>query len=162
MRGIRSPLRTIWICFLRRGWSRVCLKMPPNPSAVAAQARNSKYSIRRWCRLNQGWPSEARVDRAFWGRLDGVGRGAHLANAAAAGGCEVFYWRERNREVDFIVKAGRTLTAIEVKSGRECDFLPGIAAFTKEFKPTRTLLVGAGGIPLEEFLSQPVARWVSP
>jgi hypothetical protein len=106
--------------------------------------------------------SEARADRAFWGRLTESAVGAHLANAAAAGGCEVFYWRERNREVDFIIKAGRTLTAIEVKSGRECDFLPGIAAFTKEFKPTRSLLVGAGGIPIEEFLSQPVARWVNP
>ncbi len=44
--------------------------------------------------------------------------GAHLANAAAAGECELSYWRERNHEVDFVVQAGRRLTAIEVKSGR--------------------------------------------
>jgi predicted AAA+ superfamily ATPase len=105
---------------------------------------------------------EARADREFWGRLVESAVGAHLANAAAAGTCEVFYWRERNREVDFVVKAGRTLTAIEVKSGRAGEFLPGIAAFVEAFKPKRTLLVGRDGIPVEEFLLQPVERWVKP
>jgi predicted AAA+ superfamily ATPase len=103
---------------------------------------------------------EARADREFWGRLVESAVGAHLANAAAAGTCEVFYWRDRNREVDFIVKTGRRLTAIEVKSGRPAEALPGISAFVDAFKPTRTLLVGAGGIPLETFLMQPVSRWV--
>jgi hypothetical protein len=103
----------------------------------------------------------ARADREFWGRLVESAVGAHLANAAAAGACEVFYWRERNREVDFVVKAGRTLTAIEVKSGRPAEALPGIAAFAEAFKPKRTLLVGADGIPVEEFLMQPVEHWVA-
>src|SRR6266851_9094786 len=102
---------------------------------------------------------EARADREFWGRLVESAVGAHLANAAAGGVCEVFYWRERNREVDFVVKTGRTLTAIEVKSGRPAEALPGIAAFAEAFKPKRTLLVGAGGIPVEEFLMQPVTHW---
>ena len=88
--------------------------------------------------------------------------GAHLANAAAAGACQVFYWRERNREVDFVVKAGRSLTAIEVKSGRAAGFFPGIAAFVESFKPGRKLLVGGGGIPIEEFLLGPVEHWVKP
>jgi uncharacterized protein len=103
---------------------------------------------------------EARADGVFWGRLVESAVGAHLANAAAAGDCGVFYWRERNREVDFVVKAGRILTAIEVKSGRAREFLPGIAAFVKEFKPNRTLLVGDGGIPIEQFLARPVAHWI--
>lgn len=60
---------------------------------------------------------EARADREFWGRLVESVIGAHLVNAAAAGGMAVYYWRERNHEVDFVVKAGRRLTAIEVKSG---------------------------------------------
>jgi len=62
--------------------------------------------------------SEARHDREFWGRLVESAVGAHLANAAAAGECEVFYWRDRNAEVDFVVRAGKSVTAIEVKSGR--------------------------------------------
>ena len=86
--------------------------------------------------------------------------GAHLANAAAGGTCELFYWREQNREVDFIVRAGRTVVAIEVKSGRAPDGFPGLAAFSESFKPTRTLLVGGTGILLEEFLTDPVERWL--
>lgn len=86
--------------------------------------------------------------------------GAHLANAAAAGACEVFYWREHNREVDFVARAGKAVTAIEVKSGRVRDVHLGMAAFAAAFKPKQALLVGADGIALETFLSQPVEKWV--
>jgi len=86
--------------------------------------------------------------------------GTHLANAAAAKECELFYWRENNREVDFIVKSGRFLTAIEVKSGSRRDKLPGMDAFNSAFHPQRRLLVGADGISLEKFLSEPVSYWV--
>jgi hypothetical protein len=103
---------------------------------------------------------EARADREFWGRLVESAVGAHLANAAAAGECELFYWRERNREVDFVARAGRTLTAIEVKSGRRRDTLAGMDAFADSFKGARRLLVGSDGIALEGFLAKPVAHWV--
>lgn len=88
--------------------------------------------------------------------------GAHLANAAAAGVCELYYWLDRNREVDFVVKAGRTVTAIEVKSGKKRTSLPGMAAFKESFHPDRTLLVGTGGIALDEFLEHTVGHWVGP
>ena len=104
--------------------------------------------------------SQARQDRVFWGRLVESAVGAHLANAAAAGACEVFYWRDRNREVDFVVRAGRNLVAIEVKSGRGRDTLPGMAAFADAFRPTRKLLVGGDGIAVEDFLTKPVVHWV--
>jgi predicted AAA+ superfamily ATPase len=103
---------------------------------------------------------EARADHEFWGRLVESAVGAHLANAAATGECELFYWRERNHEVDFVVKTGRSLTAIEVKSGRAPQAHPGMAAFAAAFKPRRSLLVGGDGIALEEFLERPVAHWV--
>jgi len=103
---------------------------------------------------------EARADSAFWGRLTESAVGAHLANAAAAGVCDLFYWRDRNREVDFVVRAGRALTAIEVKSGRVRDAQPGLAAFADAFRPRRTLLVGGDGVSVEEFLSRPVEYWV--
>ena len=107
-------------------------------------------------------PAQARADREFWGRLVESAVGAHLANAAAAGECELYYWRERNFEVDFVVKAERRLTAVEVKSGRAPLAHAGTAAFAQAFKANRTLLVGGDGVPVEEFLSQPVARWVGP
>jgi len=103
---------------------------------------------------------QARDDPEHWGRLTESAVGAHLANAAAAGRCELFYWRDRNREVDFVVRAGRQLTAIEVKTGRARTALAGLDAFVAEFQPTRRLLVGAGGIPVEEFLMRPAEHWV--
>jgi hypothetical protein len=104
--------------------------------------------------------AEAKKDGAFWGRLVESAVGAHLANAAAAGECELFYWRERNREVDFVARAGRRVTAIEVKSARARDAQPGMAAFAEAFKPGRSLLVGGDGIGLEEFLVRPAAHWI--
>ena len=106
--------------------------------------------------------AQARADREFWGRLVESAVGAHLANAAAAGSCELFYWRDRNREVDFAVRAGRMVTAIEVKSGRVRETLAGMAAFEGAFRPERKLLVGGDGIEVAEFLSKPVEHWVCP
>lgn len=103
---------------------------------------------------------EARADSEHWGRIVESAVGAHLANAAAAGACELFYWRDRNREVDFVVRAGKAVTAVEVKSGRTRETLPGMDAFAAAFNPKRKLLVGGDGIALEEFLSRPVEHWV--
>lgn len=102
----------------------------------------------------------ARSDREFWGRLLESAVGAHLANAAFATDLELYYWRERDREVDFVVESHGRRIAIEVKSGRVRDSLPGLAAFVSVFGESRRLLVGAGGIDVEEFLSLPVSRWL--
>ncbi len=106
-------------------------------------------------------PQEALADREFRGRLIESAVGAHLANAAAAGECELYYWRERGEEVDFVVKAHSRLTAIEVKSGRAPQAHSGTAAFAAAFKTKRTLLVGGDGISMEEFLSRPVSEWLA-
>ncbi len=106
---------------------------------------------------------EGRADRDFWGRLVESAVGAHLANAAAAGVCQLFYWRQGNDEVDFVARMGRTVTAIEVKSGRpRRDTRPGLAAFVEAHGQARTLLVGGDGIAVEEFLSRPVEHWLTP
>ena len=102
---------------------------------------------------------EAQADREHWGRLTESAVGAHLANAAATGKFELFYWRERNREVDFVVRAGRRLIAIEVKSGRAQSVLAGMQAFNAAFKPDRLLLVGGDGIAVDDFLRMPVENW---
>ena len=99
----------------------------------------------------------AREDTEFWGRLVESAVGAHLANAQV----EVFYWRDRSREVDFVARSGRSVTAIEVTSSRRKESLPGMQAFAELHAPTRKLLVGGQGIPLEEFLLAPVQTWLS-
>jgi hypothetical protein len=63
--------------------------------------------------------------------------------------------------VDFVVRSGQRLVAIEVKSGRSREMQPGLAAFGEAFRPTRKLLVGGDGIPVEEFLARPVESWLA-
>ena len=104
---------------------------------------------------------EARADRERWGRLVESAVGAHLANAAATGDIELYYWRDGTHEVDFVVRHGRRLTAIEVKSGRAPRVHAGTEAFRAAFKTHRSLLVGGDGISVEEFLIRPVLEWVS-
>ena len=96
--------------------------------------------------------AEARADREHWGRLVETAVGAHLY-AGLDPGAELLYWRDRNREVDFVVEHGGGRTAIEVKSGRRRDGLPGMEAFEKSHGPARKLLIGGGGTPLEAFLA---------
>ena len=104
--------------------------------------------------------TEARQDGNYWGRLVESCVGAHLLNTSFDSDIEVTYWRERSQEVDFILRQGKTTAAIEVKSGRRPESLPGMEAFAKHFKPKRKLLVGGQAIALEEFLSKPAAYWL--
>ena len=85
--------------------------------------------------------AEARADREHWGRLVETAVGAHLY-AGLDPGAELLYWRDRSREVDFVLERGGRRTAIEVKSGRRRDGLPGMEAFEKAHGPARKLLVG--------------------
>ena len=105
-------------------------------------------------------PEELRSDGEMWGHLVESAVGAHLANASGTGMFGLFYWRDRNREVDFVVKAGRELIAIEVKSGRRRDALPGLKAFIEAYPKARPLLIGGDGIAVEDFLSMPVEKWI--
>jgi hypothetical protein len=110
--------------------------------------------------LSGGTLESLSSDHEVRGRWVESAVGAHLMNGAVDGRYTVHYWRDRGREVDFVVEQGDRLTAIEVKSGRSASSLPGLAAFTESFQPTRTLLIGGDGIPLAEFLGSPVERWV--
>ena len=102
----------------------------------------------------------AQKDRSFWGRLVESSVGAHILNSAMGTRAEVFYWRERSREVDFVISLDRNLLALEVNSGRDREELPGMDAFSSAFRPKRKLLVGTGGINVEEFLLAPVGHWL--
>ncbi|MCC7329523.1 MAG: ATP-binding protein [Gammaproteobacteria bacterium] len=106
-------------------------------------------------------PADVRADHEFFGRLVESAIGAHLANAAAAGECELYYWRDRGQEVDFVVRSRSRLVTIEVKSGRAPQAHAGTAAFAAAFKVRRTLLVGGDGISVQEFLTQPVTHWLA-
>jgi predicted AAA+ superfamily ATPase len=87
-----------------------------------------------------------------WGRRVETAVGAHLVNTAPRG-LEVTWWRERSREVDFVLSDGSRILAIEVASGRRKASLPGLGAFAATYPHARALLVGAQGLSLEAALS---------
>jgi predicted AAA+ superfamily ATPase len=103
---------------------------------------------------------EAQHDHEYWGRLVESAVGAHLVNGARQKNVEVYYWLDRNQEVDFVLSARGQLVAIEVKTGRRRERLSGMDAFSKTFKVKRQLLVGSGGIPVKEFLEAPIEHWL--
>ncbi|MCD6486824.1 MAG: ATP-binding protein [Syntrophobacterales bacterium] len=103
---------------------------------------------------------EAKSDSQYWGRLVESAVGATLVNGLKSTQSELFYWSSRNREVDFVLRRGDNLVAIEVKSGLRKTSLPGIEAFSREFSVKRKLLVGAQGISLREFLLTPPEKWL--
>lgn len=88
---------------------------------------------------------------AIWGRLTESSIGTHLINNSVAGDYKIFYWRERDNEVDFVLKKNHKLVAIEVKSGRKIAN-KGMGIFKEQFHPQQMILVGTSGIPTEEFL----------
>jgi predicted AAA+ superfamily ATPase len=94
---------------------------------------------------------EIRQSPERWGRVVESAVGAHLLNGARQHGLGLFYWREANEEVDFVLQhRGKTL-AIEVKSGAFRSG-SGMAAFQKKFNPDKLILVGDAGLPWQDFL----------
>jgi hypothetical protein len=136
-------------------------------SKYSGQKVRQRGSIPKWQVLNTALYSvsqdltfdQARKDPKAWGRWVESAVGAHLVNGCLGTDMEIFYWRERNQEVDFVLKRGKELTAIEVKSGIGKNLLPGLDSFSKAFKPKRSLLVGNQGIAIEAFLEKPVVYW---
>lgn len=103
--------------------------------------------------------SEVQSDHALWGRFVETAVGTHLLNTCEKDEVEVFYWREGNFEVDFILKKNDTLIPIEVKSAHKNFTLNGMDKFASKFPCLQTLLVGGQGLSLETFLSKPAGYW---
>ncbi|HRP34205.1 MAG TPA: DUF4143 domain-containing protein [Agriterribacter sp.] len=94
---------------------------------------------------------EITVQPAQWGRMVESAAGAHLINHALTERFTLYYWRERNEEVDFIIEKGGKTVALEIKSGAT-QSRSGITAFQKQFNPYKVLLVGNSGMPWQDFL----------
>lgn len=87
-----------------------------------------------------------------WGRYVESAIGAYLVSQSQIKDYKVYYWRERNDEVDFILTRGLKKIAIEVKTGRRTTN-EGLAKFKTAYAPYKAFVVGSGGITIEEFLS---------
>ena len=136
-------------------------------SPVARRASSPKLNVLNTALMTAGSGysfDEAQADRTFWGRIVESAVGAHLFNTAETD-MRLHYWREGSHEVDFVLKRGRRVVAVEVKSGEERmarrgrRLFPGMDAFEKRFGPCRRLLVGVDGVPLNEFLAGSAGEW---
>ena len=78
--------------------------------------------------------------------------GACLLARAKEEGFSVYWWRERDKEVDFIIENRRkSLTAIEIKSGK-VKHTGGSMEFIKCFPNALSLTVGSENCGIEDFL----------
>lgn len=94
---------------------------------------------------------KAIINPELWGRLVESSVGAHLINHSISERFNLYYWRDGNYEVDFIIEKGDKLIGLEVKSGVRAENA-GMGKFKERFNPEKVLLVGTGGIPYDEFL----------
>ena len=87
---------------------------------------------------------DGRLDPAWRGRLVENAVGAALLASVEREGGEIFYWRDRQDEVDFVLRRGAELVGIEVKSGKPTGALVGAERFRRRFPKSRVVLLGEG------------------
>lgn len=107
--------------------------------------------------LNGKSYEQAFTDSKQWGRWVETAVGAYLINNADLVGYKLFYWREAANEVDYILERQGETIAIEVKSGHRTTN-KGLPLFRERFNPRHAIIVGSGGIPVEEFLQLDLER----
>ena len=78
--------------------------------------------------------------------------GAYLLARSKIDDFEIYRWRDRDKEVDFVIRKGSKLTAIEVKSGRVRNSGGGLE-FKKLYPEALVLVVGDANHNLQDFLS---------
>lgn len=96
------------------------------------------------------------ADPMVWGRWTESAVGAYLLDFAEEQGAHVYYWRDRNDEVDFIVECQGDVVAIEVKSGRR-GMNSGLPEFVRRYYPHRSFVAGTDGIPFATFFQMDLA-----
>ena len=96
------------------------------------------------------------ADPMVWGRWTESAVGAYLLDFAEEQDAHVYYWRDRNDEVDFIVECQGDVVAIEVKSGRR-GMNSGLPEFVRRYHPHRSFVAGTDGIPFETFFQMDLA-----
>lgn len=82
-------------------------------------------------------------DKVFWGRLVENAIGAQLFFWTQIKGAELLYWRERDEEVDYVVKIGDKLKAIEVKAGEQTGNFISLKRFSKKYKNVETIVIAS-------------------
>ena len=93
----------------------------------------------------------------LWGRWVESAVGCYLLDKADELEYQLYYWRESDEEVDFVIARGESLVAIEVKSGRRQNNT-GLSTFRNMYHPHYSLVVGGESMPLEQFFTGNLAN----
>ncbi len=88
----------------------------------------------------------------LWGRWVESAVGCYLLDKADELEYQLYYWRENDEEVDFVIARGEHLVAIEVKSGRRQNNT-GLGTFRNMYHPQYALVVGGQSMSLEQFFT---------
>ena len=97
-------------------------------------------------------PSDLSSDPDQRGHIVESAVGAYLLGRSATEDFELFWWREGDLEVDYILQSGDQLIALEIKSGRKKSN-KGLPEFVLRNPGTRALTVGSPEAPIEAFLA---------
>ncbi len=87
-----------------------------------------------------------------WGQWVESAVGTYLLSLVQHSTTSLYYWREGLHEVDFVLQRGMQTVAIEVKSGQIKNW-KGVEAFSAQYNPVSTWVVGPDGIPLTVFFT---------
>ena len=93
----------------------------------------------------------------LWGRWVESAVGCYLLDKADELEYQLYYWRESDEEVDFVIARGESLVAIEVKSGRRQNN-KGLSTFRNMYHPQYSMVVGGETMPLEQFFTGNLAN----
>jgi len=101
--------------------------------------------------------SQGFVDPGLWGHMMESSVGSYLINQANEySDIKLYYWRDKNAEMDFVVKYGKKIFGIEVKSNADKITAVNREKFSARFPAARLILVGDSGIPFEDFMLTPL------
>ncbi|HAX47925.1 MAG TPA: AAA family ATPase [Ignavibacteria bacterium] len=118
-----------------------------------------RNSIPKWNVYNNAFfnvysnlsPNDCEPGSAIYGRLVESAIGSYLLNQCRINNINLYYWREGNNEVDFILKKGSKLISLEVKSGT-MKSNSGQLQFANKFKTFKTIVVSNDTINWKEFI----------
>ena len=92
-------------------------------------------------------------DKSKFGRLVESCIGSELLKRCRTNGTNLFYWRNQNEEIDFILEEGIKITAIEIKSGAEKPDYRTLSKFKDQFPGSTIMFISESeGISWKQFL----------
>ena len=106
------------------------------------------------------------MDPSWRGRLMENAIGALLVTQAEQEGSEVFYWRDRDAEVDLVLSRGGKILGLEIKSSPSEKPYAGLQVFQRRYPKARIKVISPGRAPkaipsvlIREFFKNPQVVW---